>query len=335
MIPGIDTSNIRGGRDVAHAWSVRPRIIVFGATGFIGQHLIREVDSNMISPVTHRLKIRIPKDNADRNWLVADLLNPHSIEKILIPESTVINLAYSGNSSSEDNITMVENLVQACRRAKVSRLVHCSSAVVVGENPSPIVSEDTKCLPVTPYEKTKYQIENLLLDVANDDFKIYILRPTAVIGPGGQNLKKLLWAIEESNSVINYIRSSVFGNRNLNLVAVKDVVGALIHLSKPSSFHSGVYICSADDDPANRYDKVEAIMRELLKKQQRIKPLPLPKNILKVLLRFNRSGAARFANRNYSSEKLFHTGFQRSQSIAQAAREFVLSEVASSTRGSL
>ena len=314
---------------------MRTRIIVFGATGFIGQHLIREVDSDMISPVTRRLKKRIPADHKDRNWLLADLLNLHSIEQILAPGSTVINLAYSGSSSPEDNIAMVENLVQACRRAKVSKLLHCSTAVVVGESPSSIVSEDTKCLPVTLYEKTKYQIESYLLDSANDDFKIYILRPTAVIGPGGQNLRKMLSEIEAGNSVMNYIRSSAFGDRNLNLVAVKDVVGALMHLSKTSSFHPGVYICSADDDPDNRYDKVEAIMRELLEKQKRIKQILLPKQILKVMLRFSRSGAGRFANRNYSSEKLFHTGFQRSKSVAQAVREFVLSEAGSSTRSSL
>ena len=142
-------------------------------------------------------------------------MNPHSIENILTPGSTVINLAYSGNSSPEDNMTMVENLIQACRRAKVSRLVHCSTAVVVGENPSSIVTEDTRCLPVTPYERTKYQIESLLLDTANDDLNIYILRPTAVIGAGGQNLRKLLFEIEAGNSVMNYIRSSVFGKRDV------------------------------------------------------------------------------------------------------------------------
>ena len=312
-----------------------PRIIVFGATGFIGQHLIQEVDGDMISPVTRRPKKRIPADLQDRNWVVADLLNPHSIEQILTPGSTVINLAYSGSSSSEDNITMAKNLVQSCCRVKVSRLVHCSTAVVVGENPSSTVCESTKCLPVTPYEKTKYQIESLVLDMASYDIKIYILRPTAVIGPGGQNLRKMLWTIEAGNNLMNYIRSSVFGNRKMNLVAVKDVVGAILHLSKPSSFHSGVYICSADDDPDNRYDKVEAIMRELLGKQKRIKPIPLPQQILKIMLRFSRSGAGRFVNRNYSSEKLFHTGFQRRESVAQAVREFVLSEARSSTRGSL
>ena len=310
------------------------RIIVFGATGFIGRHLMREVNSDMISPVTRHLKKLISVDHADRNWLVADLLNPHSIEQILTPGSTVVNLAYSGSASYEDNIKMVENLVQACCRVKVARIVHCSTAVLVGENPSSTVTEETKCLPVTPYEKTKYQIESLLLDAPNDDFKIYILRPTAVIGPGGHNLRKLLCEVEAGNSVMNYIRSSVFGKRNMNLVAVKDVVGALMHLSTSSSFQSGIYICSADDDPDNRYDKVEAIMRELLKKQQRIKSLPLPKQILKVILKFSKSGAARFTNRNYSSQKLFATGFQRSESVAQAVRKFVLSDAAPSTRGS-
>lgn len=314
---------------------MRTPMIVFGATGFIGQHLIREIDSDMISLVTRRLNKMIPTDHAGRNWVEADLLNPHSIEQILKPGDTVINLAYSGNSSSEDNIAMVENLVQMCRRAKISRLVHCSTAVLVGENSSITVSEDTECLPVTPYEKTKYHIEKLILTKISDDFKIYILRPTVVIGPGGQNLRKMLLAIETDNNVINYIRSSVFGNRNLNLISVKDVVRAIIHLCQPLSFQSGVYICSADDDPDNSYDKVEAIMRELLEKQRLIKPVQLPKQILEFFLRFSKTGAGRVANRYYSWQKLYQTGFQRSESVAQAVREFVLSEVEPSTRRSL
>ena len=313
---------------------MKNKIIVFGATGFIGQHLIRIAANDIISPVT-RLKKRIPADHNDRNWLVADLLNPHSIEQILTPGDTVINLAYSGSSSLEDNIKMIENLVHACRQAKVSRLVHCSTALVVGKNPSSIVSHDTNCLPVTTYEKTKYQMESLLLDAINDDFNIYIIRPTLVVGPSGQNLKKMLREIKSGNSVVNYIRSSIFGNRKLNIIAVKDVVGALMHFSKPSSFESGVYICSADDDPDNRYDKVETIMRELLEKQRRVKPIPLTNIFLKVILRFSKSGAGRFANRSYDSQKLFVTGFQRSESVVEAVRKFVLSEMGSSTKGNL
>jgi nucleoside-diphosphate-sugar epimerase len=333
MILDNDTSPARGRRDGVLMGLKNTRIILLGASGFIGRQLLREVDCYAISPVTRRLNQQMPADLAVRNWLVADLLNPRSLDAILTPGSTVINLAYSGHSSSEDNITMVEYLVQACRRAKVSRLVHCSTAVVVGENPSTIVSEDTKCLPITPYEKTKYKIENLLLDSASGDFNISILRPTAVIGSGGHNLKKMLYEIEAGSSAVNYLRSSLFGKRRLNLVAAKDVAGALIHLCTLDSCHSGVYICSADDDPLNRYDQIETIIRELLGKQARIKPIPIPEQTLKLVLRYGRSGAGRFVNRYYSSAKLLRTGFQRRESVAQAVREYVQSEFGASPVG--
>jgi nucleoside-diphosphate-sugar epimerase len=323
-----------GRRDGVHMGSNNTRIIVFGASGFLGQHLLRETDGGAITPVTRCLKTRIPADHADRNWVVADLLNPHSIGNILTPGSTVVNLAYSRSSPLSENIEMVEHLIRACLRARVSRLVHCSTAVVVGENPSAIVSEDTECLPVTPYEKTKYQIENLLLGAANDDCHISILRPTAVIGAGGSNLRKLLLEIETGNSAVNYVRSSLFGRRALNLVAAKDVVGALMHLCTLDACHSGVYICSADDDPDNRYHRVETIIRELAGKQTRMKPVPIPEHILMLVLRYSRSGAGRFANRTYSSARLVGTGFQRSESIAQAVRKYVLSELVTSKRSS-
>ena len=241
------------------------RIIVFGATGFIGQHLMREVSSDQISPVTRGLSKRIPADDVNGNWLEADMLDIHSIEQILQPESTVINLAYSGSVSSEDNITMVKNLAQACIKMKVARLVHCSTAILIGENPSNTVTEDTKCLPVTIYEKTKFEMESHLLSMANDVFKIFILRPTVVVGPGGQNLKKMLREIECGNSMVNYIRSSVVGNRNMNLVSVNDVVAALMHICRLPSSDSGVYICSADDDQNNHYDPETQKLFKLVK----------------------------------------------------------------------
>lgn len=312
-----------------------PRTIVFGARGFIGQQLIRELNNSMILPVTRLNKNRPPKDQKGRNWLVADLLNPPSIGKILTPGCTVINLVYSGSSSSEDNISMAENLIRACYQAKVSRLIHCSTAFVVGENPTFIVNENTKCIPVTTYERTKYQIEQLLLETVNNELKIYILRPTVVVGPGGQNLKKMLSAIKKGNSFVNYIQSSIYSKRKLNLVSVKDVVRALIHLSKPLSFNTGVYICSADDDPNNSYNKIAEIMRQILKKKKLIKPIPLPKIILKIILKASRSGSGRFAYREYSSEKLVLTGFQGRESIAKAVREFVLWEIKSSAIGAL
>lgn len=296
---------------------------VFGAAGFIGRHMINEARSGRLSLVTRNLS----KGANEGHWLEADLLKPETLDKILTPGSSVINLAYSASATADDNIKMAENLVQACARAKVSRLVHCSTAVVAGANGSPIVDENSECMPSTIYEKNKHDIEMIFMGAACSDLKVYVLRPTAVIGPGGQNLKKILSEILEGNNVINFIRSSIHGKRKLNLVPVKDVVRALFYLCKQSSIPSGIYICSADDDPDNRYDCVEEIMREVLKKERRIASLRLPANILGILLKASRAGSGQFANRHYSSEKLFSTGFQRTGKISDAVREFVLSEV--------
>lgn len=298
-----------------------PKIIVFGASGFIGQHFIQEVGLERYSPVTRNTQ-------GKKQWFEADLLKPQSIESVLQVGAIVINLAYREQSSSEDNIQMAQNLAQACLKANVSRLVHCSTAIVVGNNPSPVVNEDTFCFPETIYEETKHTIEKIFLNIASNTLRICILRPTGVVGPGGQNLRKMLYEIRNKNPITNFIRSSVYGKRPLNLVSVKDVVRALRHLTEHPLISSGIYICSADDDPDNRYDRIEVIIRTLLKKPFRIKPIQFPSQYLGALLRVRRSGSGRFVNRIYSSEKLFNTGFKRTMSIPDAVTDLVRSELA-------
>ncbi|EKD71509.1 MAG: hypothetical protein ACD_46C00176G0001, partial [uncultured bacterium] len=57
--------------------------------------------------------------------------------------------------------------------------------------------------------------------------------------------------------------------------------------------------------------------------QPRIKSIKLPTFFLNMLLQIYRSGSGCFANRYYSAEKLFSTGFQRSISISNAISDFV------------
>jgi len=43
----------------------------------------------------------MPNKAENKHWLVADLLNPKSIEKVLSSGCTVINPAYSGESNAK------------------------------------------------------------------------------------------------------------------------------------------------------------------------------------------------------------------------------------------
>lgn len=296
--------------------------IVFGASGFVGQHLIQSIGIDKCIPVSRTKKI-LP------SGFIGDLLDLASFKSLLKPGSTVFNLAYSDQASADNNIQMAKNLLKACQDAKVSKLIHCSTALVVGNNSATIVDEKTECYPETSYEITKHTIEKIFLDAANNEFKVYILRPTGVVGSGGQNLKKMFTEICHGNFIINFIRSSLYGKSPLNLVPVQEVVRALLHLHQVPSLTSGVYICAADEDPCNHYEYVEKLIRTLLQKQSRIKSIKLPSQILKTLLRFVRSGSRCHPHRLYSSEKLISTGFKRTVTVPDSVRDFVLSEITS------
>jgi nucleoside-diphosphate-sugar epimerase len=296
---------------------------VFGASGYIGMHLAEEVDSDSFIFVTRSQRLGA----TNKRWINADLLKPESLADILTANSCVINLAYSAASTPEENVEMAKNLMQACIKAKVSKLVHCSTAVVAGVNKSPVIDEDAECLPSTVYERTKLEIERIFMLAADADLKVCILRPTAVLGTGGQNIRKMLSEIQCENSLINFVRSSIQGKRKLNLIPVRDVVRALLHLSSRSSISSGIYICSADDDPDNRYDHVEQIIRAALKQEKRMGRFPLPGWILKLALKISRDGSGQIANRYYSAGKLISTGFQRTATLSVAVRDFVLYEI--------
>jgi nucleoside-diphosphate-sugar epimerase len=301
------------------------RLIVFGASGFIGGRLIK-IGTGSIFPVTRNFK-NILADGRAFSWLEADLSNEDSLHKILRSGDIVINLAYSSSISPDGNIRMAENLIKACVKAGVARLVHCSTAVVIGVNPDEMISENSECKPATAYEKNKYRIEKIFLDSAREDFTVCILRPTAVIGAGAKNLKKMLSAILHGDPVKNFVRAMIQGQRRLNLVPVTDVAKAMLFLSTTNMASTGVYICSADDDPDNSYDRVEAIIRQIVKKEWKIKPPRLPPQLLDFILKIMRDGSGRMASRHYSSSKLISLGFRRSDTITLAVQEFVYYEL--------
>lgn len=292
--------------------------IIFGANGFLGRHFIKTIGMNNCLPIS-RIK-------QTENWGQADLLIPETILPVLNAGKTVINLAYSYQVSPADNIQMAKNLVESCHIANINKVIHCSTAVVIGRNKSNYIDETTPCYPETIYEKTKYEIEKIFLEASNDKLNIFILRPTAIIGTDGQNLKKMLNELRNQSSFYNFLRAALYGSRKLNLISVQDVVQALIHLSK-ASISPGIYICAADDDPLNAYDKVKMLMENLIGRKPFSPRIAFPGFVLALILRLGRSGSGRIANRHYSAKKLYDSGFHSFHQLNDAITEFVVTEL--------
>lgn len=298
-------------------------LVILGASGFLGRSLI----SNGFFPMPVKaVARRIPPDadlTQDRViWHVGDLMIPHALDAVLEADDIVMNLAFMLSAGEEENLCLIDNIVEACHRSRVSRLVHCSTAVVVGAARTSRVDETTSCVPITPYERTKYKIEQHALSAMPRGIDVGILRPTAIVGSGGQNLLKLVRSLRNGNRMINYLRACLFRKRPMHLVPVRDVVAALFHLAvMPMALMGGVYIISADEDPDNNFRNVERLLSEALGLECRKFPLvPLPKQILPMLLRlFGRSETD--MHRIYDSRKLRATNFMPVDTVGESIRK--------------
>ena len=188
-----------------------------------------------------------------RQFATSDLMDPESIINVLQPGDTVLNLAYI-HEPIDDNLLMTQNLVVACKQKNVARLIHCSTAVVVGSNSSRVIDESALNYPKSDYEIIKLKIESIIKNSCDEDFDVGILRPTAILGASGRNLVKLADSLMKGSAFVNYIKASLYGSRNMHLIPVKMVVQALLYLAlQPNRLDGNVFIASADSRNENKF----------------------------------------------------------------------------------
>ena len=304
-------------------------IAITGASGFIGKHLVKVLarsDNFRVRVFSRNRQRDLTEENfpSDIEIIEGDLHDASSITELLTPGCTVINLAYLWNAGEVKNIEAINNLLLACQEAGGSRLIHCSTADLVGRARLNTVNENTTCYPVNEYGITKHKLEQQVVDgISKFGFDSAILRPTAVFGVEGVQLSKLVNDLRSGNPWLNYAKSCLFGERRMNLVDINNVVAAIIFLIQYPKWIGGeVFIVSDDDDPRNNFAYVEQfLMRELDIKGYGVRRLTLSPWVLSALLALRRRNNTNpFCN--YDSGKLHALGYQRQRSLEEGLAEY-------------
>ena len=305
-------------------------IAIVGGSGYIGRHLVAE-----LARVGHyRLKVLTRKeaaDIADGAWpsnvevIHGDLEDPESMSHFLDPDITVVNLAYLWSVGELKNLAITSALLEACKIGRVKRLIHCSTAAVVGRVPNDEIVENTPCRPITEYGITKLKIEQLIVSNALGHFDVAILRPTGVFGPAGEPLRKLANDLVNGSRLRNYFKSCLFGRRRMNLVHIDNVVAAIQFLIQRSEYSGGeIYIVSDDDEASNNFEDIEQFLICMLGCASYSLPrISLPLSVLSLLLRFlGRNNINPHCN--YVQGKLKSLGFNNPVAFEDGLAEYAV-----------
>jgi nucleoside-diphosphate-sugar epimerase len=243
---------------------VRRAVLVTGATGLIGRHLVPRLLAESAS-------VRVVTRNPDRlpvEWrhLVETVIGDLSQPSVLVAATQGIELVYHLAAEIRDrsrmyaiNVEVVRSLMDSAVCAGVTRFVHLSSVGVMGAVRPGVVTEAEPCRPRNAYERTKLQGEEVVRIFAQSGrIETAILRPTIVFGVRGEGEEDsfLGWL-----RVVKQGRFVLFGRRAIaNYIYVGDVVEALVRLANAGVQCPAVYI-AADSAPLEEF--VEAMAKAL------------------------------------------------------------------------
>jgi nucleoside-diphosphate-sugar epimerase len=262
-------------------------IALTGATGFIGQYLLRELPKRGYRlRALLRRPTDVPIDAASA--VIGDIVRPRNMAAALEEVDAVIHSAglahvMSGAPADDYRVLNTEatiNLAQAAQRAGVRRFIFLSSIrAQCGHSADGVVSEAQTPHPTSAYGESKLAAEQGLQGL---DLDWVALRPVLVYGPGVKgNMAALLWL---ARSPYPLPFGALHNRRSLlsldNLVAAIDAV-----LAAPGPLRRPVIV--ADREALTVAEMVAALRRGLSRRPGLV---PVPAALLRLLLGLARRG---------------------------------------------
>jgi dihydroflavonol-4-reductase len=189
------------------------RVCVTGGTGFVGAHVASE------------LRARGAEVRAERVELLDAAALEHAFDGCDAVVHTAALYSYDGDPPAFEraNVEGTRNVLRACARAGVGRLVHTSTAGTCGPVPGRAATEEDgppRWELAVPYKRTKLEAERAVLAAAREGLDAVVVNPTTPVGEGDR--KPTPTGRMVAGVARGRIRAYV-ATTGLNLVDVRDV----------------------------------------------------------------------------------------------------------------
>lgn len=212
-----------------------PSALVTGANGFIGRHLVARLARDGFSIRALVYQASTP----DAGLQGVDVVEGDIRDSLFVLRAVrrgdwifhlagkVHDFAEKFGSSEHDEVTVggTRNLMEAAESNGARGVAFLSSAAVYGTDSECELDEGAACHPNTPYGRSKWQAERIVLERGvRTALHVTCLRPAMVYGPGCKgNLVRMIGLIRRGV----FPPLPEFGNRR-SLAFVDDVVEALL-----------------------------------------------------------------------------------------------------------
>jgi nucleoside-diphosphate-sugar epimerase len=226
------------------------RILITGATGFVGTHLVRRMQT---LGAEVRVLVRPGADIAHLHGerieiFYGDLSDAASLAGLCKDTDQIFHLAttqqfgLSENRVFDINVAGTQHLLDQAIQSGVRRIVLVSSGGIHRNDSGQPVREGSPFRETNIYFKSKIEAEAIARDLfRNDPGRLTIVRPGAVYGPGDRRLLKLFRAVTRGRFVMIGT-----GNTRVHPVYIDDLIDGLL-LAGSDSGRGETFLLSGPD----------------------------------------------------------------------------------------
>jgi dihydroflavonol-4-reductase len=224
-----------------------PTVLVTGATGLVGSHVVRQLlERGDRVRITVRDRSRLDNvEDLDVDRVTADVLDRRSMRKALRGVERVVHVAGHTSLRSDStkvfaiNVQGTRTVLEEALRARVERVVHVSSVAAIGPAPRGSTADERQPFSAggldVPYVHAKREAEMEALRVCAMGLPVVIVNPAHVFGAG--DLYR-----SSTEIVLRFLRRQLpaYVDGALNIVDAEDVA-------------RGVVLADERGEPGERY----------------------------------------------------------------------------------
>lgn len=226
------------------------KVLLTGATGFVGSHIVEELVSknhNIIAAIRKSSNLKWIK-NQPIQFECCSLNDEQQLSNIVSKVDVIVHCAgvvraLDWKEYYETNVLGTQKLVQATIKNKnnIKKFIYISSQAAMGPSETKIPRKLTeKENPVSNYGKSKLLAEQEIKKL-NGIIPYTIIRPASVYGPRDKDIFIFF------NLVKHHLHPKTYSKRFIQLVFVKDIAKVIsMALDNPNTNNKMYYLCDGN-----------------------------------------------------------------------------------------